>query len=313
MNIAHKAKQLFRLLYDQDFRFLFFCDYGLYNKWDDETYLKRKYKAKFHRELDLENPKSFNEKLQWLKLNDRCQKYPQMVDKYAAKEYVASIIGDEYIIPTLGVWDKFDDIDFDMLPKQFVLKCTHDSGGLVICKDKSTLNKRKAKKKIESSLKRNFYYVSREWPYSQVKPRIIAEKYMEDTSGELRDYKYYCFDGKMKMIMIAQDRFSESGTKVIYCDRNFNKIDIIWGHQSSEGDVPKPDKYEEMCTLAEKLSAGIPQVRVDFYLVEGQIYFGELTLFDGGGFDVISPYEMDLKFGEYITLPEKTDLDQNNI
>lgn len=305
VKLAHKVKQTFRLFYDSDFRFLFFSDYGLYNKWDDETYLKRKYKAKFRRELDLEHPTSYNEKLQWLKLYDRNQLYPKMVDKYSAKEYVASIIGSEYIIPTLGVWDQFDEIDFDVLPEQFVLKCTHDSGGLVICKNKSKFDLKKAKKKIEFSLKRNFYYVSREWPYSQVKPRIIAEKYMEDSFGELRDYKYYCFDGQMKMMMVAYDRFSESGAKMMFCDRNYNKIDIIWGHQPSIEGIVKPAKNDEMIELAEKLSAGIPHVRVDFYLVEDRIYFGELTMYDGGGFDIIEPYEMDLKLGEYIKLPLK--------
>lgn len=288
---------------DSDFRFLILSDMGFYKNMSDVDYLKRKYKAKFHRELNLEHPKSYNEKLQWLKLYDRRKIYPEMVDKYAAKEYVASIIGSKYVIPTIGVWDHFDDIDFDTLPEQFVLKCTHDSGGLVICKDKSKLDIKKVKKKIEFSLKRDFYYVSREWPYSQVKPRIIAEKYMEDDYGELRDYKYYCFDGRMEMMMIAYDRFSETGTKTVYCDKNYNKIDIIWGHQASIAEIPKSEKFDEMRVLAEKLSVGIPQVRVDFYLVENKIYFGELTLFDGGGFDVIKPYEMDLKFGEYIKLP----------
>lgn len=306
MRIKQKIKHLLQLCADPDFRFLVLSEMGCYKKMNDAEYLKRKYKAKFHRELNLEDPKSYNEKLQWLKLYNRREDYPQMVDKYTAKKYVADIIGDKYIIPTLGVWEKFDDIDFDALPEQFVLKCTHDSGGLVICKDKNKLDKRKAKKKIDSSMKRNFYYVSREWPYSQVRPRIIAEKYMEDTFGELRDYKLYCFDGVMKMIMIAHDRFSKSGTKTWYLDRDFNKIDIVWGHQSSEGNITKPERYDEMCALAEELSKGIPQVRVDFYLVDGQIYFGELTLFDGGGFDVIDPYEMDLRFGEYIKLPKKT-------
>ena len=305
MDNRKKVHQLIKFVSDSDFRFLILSDLGFYKNMDDAKYLKKKYKAKFHRELDLENPQSYNEKLQWLKLYDRKKSYPLMVDKYAAKEVVASIIGNEYIIPTLGVWDKFDDIDFDILPEKFVLKCTHDSGGVFICKDKSKFDIKNAKKKIKSSLKKNFYYISRDWPYSQVKPRIIAEKYMEDSSGALRDYKCYCFNGTMRMIMIARDRFSESGTKVVYYDRDFNKIDVVWGHKTYNGNISKPSKFEEMIMLAEKLSVGIPQVRVDFYLVEDQIYFGELTLYDGGGFDVIDPYEKDLEFGKYIKLPQK--------
>ena len=156
---------------------------GLYDGMDDETFLKMAYKRKFGKELDLNNPVTFNEKLQWLKLNDRKPEYTEMVDKFMAKKYVASIIGQEHIIPTLGVWSRFDDIDFDKLPTQFVLKCTHDSGGLVVCKDKSNLNKKAAKKKIEKSMKTNYYKGGREWPYKNVKPQIIAEEYMEDISG----------------------------------------------------------------------------------------------------------------------------------
>ena len=307
MGIKRKIQKLGKFIVDADFRFLVLSNLGRYDKMDDAEYLKRKYKAIFHRELDLENPQSFNEKLQWLKLYDRQPTYPRMVDKYAAKEYVASIIGSEHIIPTLGVWDSFDEIDFDSLPDKFVLKCTHDSGGLVICKDKSKLNLKAAKKKIEKSLNRNFYYVSREWPYSQVKPRIIAEQYMEDDFGELRDYKYYCFDGEMKIMLIAYDRFSGNGAKLFYCDKDYNNIELTWGHKAATGKIEKPEKFEEMIEMAEKLSVGMPQVRVDFYLVGGQIYFGELTLYDGGGFDVITPYERDLELGAYIKLPQKKD------
>lgn len=165
---------------------------GLLPSLSDQKYIEMKFKSRMGYKLDLENPRTFNEKLQWLKLHDHRPEYTMMVDKYEAKEYVARVIGEEHIIPTLGVWDSFNEIDFNSLPNQFVLKCTHDSGGLVICKDKTSLNIDAAKRKIESSLKRNYYLVGREWPYKNVVPRIIAEKYMEDeTSCELKDYKVF--------------------------------------------------------------------------------------------------------------------------
>ena len=167
---------------------------GFFKFMSDEAYLKFMYKLKMKRKLNLSDPQTFNEKLQWLKIYDRKPEYTTMVDKYEAKKYVADIIGEEYIIPTLGVWDRFEDIDFDELPDQFVLKCTHDSGGLVICRDKSKLDLKAAKKKINKSLKRNYYWIGREWPYKNVRPRIIAEKFMTDpTSDDLQDYKFFFF------------------------------------------------------------------------------------------------------------------------
>lgn len=311
MKLNRFIQKIKRFVGDSDYRFLILSTRGFYKSMDDAEYLKRKFKATFRRELDLDNTKTYNEKLQWLKLYNRKDEYTTLVDKYAVKSYVGKIIGEEYIIPTLGVWDSFDEIDFDKLPNQFVLKCTHDSGGLVICKDKSSLDYAKAKKKINKCLNTNFYYLSREWPYKNVKPRIIAEQYMEEEingekTGELKDYKLYCFNGKEKFMMVAYDRFSSEKTKVIYYDRDYKKIDLsCWGHEIGTGDIEKPEKYETMVSLAEKLSKDIPQVRIDFYVVNNNIYFGEITLYDGGGFDLIEPYEMDLKFGEYIELPEK--------
>ena len=176
----------------------------------DALYLKLRYWKVFHKPLNLKNPQTFNEKLQWLKLYDRKPEYTCMVDKYKAKQYVAERIGQEYIIPTLGVWDSFDEIDFDALPDQFVLKCTHDSGGLVICQDKKTLDKEAARRRITASLQRNYFWANREWPYKNVKPRIIAEVYMQDTvTAELRDYKFFCFNGTAKLLFIATDRQTE--------------------------------------------------------------------------------------------------------
>lgn len=271
----------------------------------DEPYLKLCYRVRLGKKLDLENPKTYTAKLQWLKLHDRKPVYTEMVDKYTAKEYVAKIIGGEYIIPTLGVWDKFDDIDFDSLPQQFVLKCTHDSGGLVICRDKSRLDKAAAKKKIEKSLGTNYYLSGREWPYKNVKPRIIAEAYMQDTAtAELRDYKFFCFDGRVKALFIATERAAAAETKFDFFDENFNHLPFTNGHPNAETMPAKPQRFEEMKALAAKLSAGIPHLRVDFYEVDGKIYFGELTFSHWGGMMPFEPEEWDYTFGSWITLPE---------
>lgn len=274
----------------------------------DALYLKLRYRKIFHKPLNLKNPKTFNEKLQWLKLHDRKPEYTRMVDKYEAKQYVAERIGEEYIIPTLGVWDRFDDIDFDSLPNQFVLKCTHDSGGLVICRDKTKFDQEYAKSRIINSLKRNYFWANREWPYKNVKPRIIAEAYMQDdTTAELRDYKFFCFGGKAKLLFIATDRQTEGEeTKFDFFDMDFNHIDVRNGHPNADEPPAKPICFDEMRSLAEKLAAGIPQLRVDFYEVNGKVYFGELTFFHWTGLVPFEPEQWDYTLGEWIELP--TDL-----
>lgn len=278
---------------------------GLLNWMPDDLYLKLIYRARTGQNLDLINPKSYNEKIQWLKLYDRNPQYTTMVDKHTVKEYVAGKIGEQYIIPTYGVWDSFDDIDFDALPAQFVLKCTHDSGGLVICQNKENLDKATAKKKIEASLKKNYYLHSREWPYKNVKPRIIAETYMEDAAlQELRDYKFFCFDGKAKLLFIATDRQTVGvETKFDFFDMDFHHLDIRNGHPNADRVPEKPRNFELMRQLAEQLSEGIPQLRVDFYEVNGKVYFGELTFSHWSGMVPFDPPEWDLKLGEWINLP----------
>jgi hypothetical protein len=257
-------------------------------------------------ELNLRNPKTVNEKLQWLKLYDRKPEYINMVDKYEAKKYVAGIIGEEYIIPTLGVWETFDEIDFDSLPEQFVLKCTHDCGGLVICRDKSKLDLEKAKKKINSCLKRCYYYDHREWPYKNVKPRIIAEAYMEDSvTAELRDYKFFCFNGEAKMLFIASDRQTKGEeTKFDFFDIDFNHLPFTNGHPNAKNIPEKPLCFDQMKALAEKLSAGVPHLRVDFYEVDGKIYFGELTFSHWSGMTPFDPEKWDLKIGEWLKIDQ---------
>lgn len=280
---------------------------GLTDSDTDEDYLRHIFKSRFGYELNLENPKTFNEKLQWLKLYDRKPIYTTMVDKYEVKKYVADIIGEEYIIPTLGIWNSFDEINFADLPNQFVLKCTHDSGGLIICRNKEAFNLKAAKKIINNCLQRNFYYTGREWPYKNVKPRIIAEQYMEDdATHELRDYKFFTFNGVAKALFIATERQTSSEeTKFDFFDMDFKHLPFTNGHPNAGIMPAKPDTFEEMRTLAEKLSNGIPHVRVDFYEVNGKAYFGELTFTHWSGFTPFEPPEWDKIFGDWIELPEK--------
>lgn len=268
----------------------------------DKLYLKFIYKIKIGKSLNLKNPKTFNEKLQWLKLYDRNPLYTKLVDKYEVKDYVANIIGKEHVIPTIGVYDGFDDINFEKLPKQFVIKCTHDSGGLVIVKDKNKLDIEKAKKKINKSLKKNYYYCGREWPYKNVNPRIIIEKYMEDNkTKELRDYKFFCFDGIPKFMFLATDR-QKNQTKFNFYDMNFNLLPFTQGHPNDLRKISKPEKFDEMVALSKKLSVNIPHVRVDFYEINGKVYFGEMTFYHYSGFTKFDPEEWDEKFGNYIVI-----------
>ena len=282
-------------------------------KWD-AFYLKLLYKAKMGKRLNLDNPQTFNEKLQWLKLYDRNPEYIKMVDKYEAKKYVASIIGEEYIIPTLGVWDRFDDIDFDKLPDQFVLKCTHDSGGLVICKDKNTLDIQQARKKINHCLKRNYYLNTREWPYKNVKPRIIAEKYMEDeaeeqpddyTNTELKDYKLMCFGGKVECSFVCSGRYSEDGLKVTFYNSGWKMMPFERHYPREKEPINIPTNYNKMVRFAEILSNRIPFVRVDLYEINKKLYFGEMTFFPGSGYEEFTPDEWDWKLGSWIRLPDQ--------
>lgn len=272
----------------------------------DAFYLKLLFRNRMGKELNLENPVTYSEKLQWMKLYNRDPRYTMMVDKYAVKEYVESVLGKDYIIPTLGVWDRFEDIDFNDLPHQFVLKCTHDSGGLVICTDKSRLDKEDARAKINHALKRKYFLNTREWPYKNVLPRIIAEQYMVDESGyELKDYKFFVFNGEVKAMFIATDRTAETETCFDFFDRNFNHLPFTNGHPNAQHLIKKPKNFEEMVSVAEKLGKGLPQSRIDLYNINGKIYFGEITFFHWSGMKPFRPEEWDYKFGSWIELPEK--------
>lgn len=280
--------------------------FHFWKRVDDEIYLKIRYRVLTGKSLNLDAPKTFNEKLNWLKLHDRKPEYTTMVDKYTAKEYVAGILGDEYIIPTLGVWNRFEDIDFDTLPQQFVLKTTHNSGGIIICRDKAQFNIREAKKKINKWLSSDFYYVGREWPYKDVPHRIICEKYMVNNDiSELRDYKFFCFNGMCKCMKVDFDRFIEHHAN--YYDPQGNLLDFgeTMCPPNKDKIISLPDNIEKMLQLSENLSKDIPFLRVDFYNVNGDIYFGELTFFPASGFGAFTKDEWDYKLGEWLKLPEK--------
>lgn len=274
----------------------------------DKLFLKLRYRCKMGQWPNLTVPKTFTEKLQWLKLYNRKPEYTTMVDKYAVKDYVASKIGEEYIIPTLGVWDTPDDIDWDSLPDQFVLKTTHGGGGcgVVICKDKSSFDRESAKRKLNRSLKSDIYLHYREWPYKNVRKRIIAEKYITSTQAdsfdELPDYKFYCFDGEPKIVMVASGRFKEN-TYFDYFDMNWVKLPLVWDKPNSNFDIQAPKCLDEMIYICRSLTQGIPHVRCDLYLVNGNVYFGELTFFDASGFCKFNDEKWNLLIGDYIDLP----------
>lgn len=275
-----------------------------YKLWPDALWLRVLYRTKLHRSLNLKNPQRFTEKLQWLKLHDRNPLYSQLVDKYEVKQYVEEKLGQEYLIPTLGVWNHFDEIDFDALPNQFVLKCTHDSGGLCICKDKSVFDKRSAKEKLERSLSNNFYWWTREWPYKNVKPRIIAEKYMVDESGmELKDYKFFCFNGEPRYVQLDFDRFIDHKRNIFNAKWELQDVEIQFPSDYSRF-TERPANLDEMLTVARKLAGGFPHVRVDLYNIQGSIFFGELTFYHGGGFEEFRPQMWDNVFGDLLKLPE---------
>lgn len=283
------------------------ADRGFFDWMPDKQFLNLLYWARLGKRLNLKNPQTYNEKLQWLKLYNRRPEYTTMADKYEVKKYVADKIGEEYIIPTLGVWDRFEDIDFDALPDQFVLKCTHDSGGLVVVQNKAEIDWNAAKEKINRSLKSNYYLHGREWPYKNIKPRIIAEQYMSDAGkqtdvGELTDYKFMCFHGTVENVFAMSERYSGSGLKITVFDKAWNKLSLGRNDSESNADIAKPQNLEKMIMLAERLSKGSPFLRVDFYEAAGKIYFGELTFFPASGMKEFNPEWWDLKLGELIDL-----------
>lgn len=302
------VKRLFNAVKEPNKLFLFLADKHCFDAMDDKLYLKLKYRAKTKKRLDIDNPKTFNEKLQWLKLYDRKPEYSLMVDKYRVREYISEQIGSEYLIPMIGVWDSSGEIDFEALPERFAVKCNHNSGlGMCICTDKSKLDTDAVRKELDNGLSQNYYLTGREWPYKDVPRKIVAEQFLESDAGGLTDYKIHCFNGVPKFILVCRDRFAQSGLT-----EDFYTVD--WKHMEiKRPDIPnasetvsKPEKLDEMLELAKKLSNGIPFLRIDFYFVNGKIYFSELTFYPASGFEGFAPPEWDRTFGEWLVLPDKS-------
>lgn len=300
-------KQLFNYLFHSPNKLLLAILVRIAPIVPDKLYIKWRFYLTMGYKLNLDNPKSFNEKLQWLKLYNRKPEYTQMVDKYEAKKYVANLIGEEYIIPTLGVWDKFEDIDFDKLPNQFVLKTTHGGGGkdVIICKDKSKFDFIECEKVMARSMKHNIYTKFREWPYKNIKPRIIAEEYVTNGGSFINDYKFFCFNGEPKAMLVASGRYVEPETCFDYFDMDFNHFPFEQGGPNYNKPIPKPALFEEMKVVAKKLSQGLPHARIDLYEVNGCVKFGEITFFDSSGFAEFKPKKWNYIFGSWIELPTK--------
>lgn len=308
MNLG--KEQLRRLLTKDSIYWVLYVglrDLKLMRFLSDIQYTKLVYRVRMGEKLNLESPKKFNEKLQWLKLYDHNPLYPTIVDKYAVKDYIKNLIGEQYVIKTLGIWDTFDEIDFDTLPQKFVLKTTHGGGnsGVVICRDKNKFDIMSAKKKLINSLKKDAYMVSREWPYKSVPRRIIAEEYMEDKkTGELRDYKFFCFDGEPKALFVASERQNREEPCFDFFDIDYNHLDLRCSHPLAEVPPEKPESFEEMLVLARKLSKGFPHVRVDLYDINGKPFFGELTLYHWEGLMPFYPESWNDTFGTWLKLPD---------
>ena len=310
MIIKKAVNVMYNYLTSADQRFIINAKLGLYNRMDDEQYICRLYRALVGKELNLRNPQTFNEKQQWLKLYDRKPVYFNMVDKIEAKKYVAERIGSEVIIPTLHVWNSVEAINFEVLPDRFVLKCNHNSGtGMIICKNKRELRVKNVKRELAKGLKQNYYLTGREWPYSGVIPRIMCEAYIENKDGSpLMEYKFQCANGKVIAIFVCVERFSATGVKFYYFDTDWNYLAYMRNQKVDPKVLEKykPVNLKKMVRIAEELSAGLPQLRVDLYEVDEKVYFGEMTFFTQSGFDMDITEEADLIMGRKIQLPLET-------
>lgn len=281
-----------------------FCAGKMFGLLPDKAALRLLYFGVFGEKLDLKAPKTFNAKLQWLKLYDRNEIYTTMVDKIAAKHYIAQILGEKYVIPLYGTWDHFDEIDFDRLPGQFVLKCNHDSGNVVICSDKATFNRGKARSILESALRKNTFVKSREWPYKNIKPRILAEKLLrpDADSSDVPDYKLMVFGGKVRCLFVCTNRFTGNGLNVTFFDRDWSILPFERHYPKDPLPIPRPGKLDEMIEVAERIAQNLIFCRVDLYCAENRLFFGEITLYPGGGFEEFEPAEYDRILGDWIEL-----------
>lgn len=266
----------------------------------DKIYLGLLYRFRMHRKLNWKSPQTYTEKLQWLKIHDRKKEYVQYVDKFAVRKFISRTIGEQYLIPLIGYYRSYDEIDFTNLPRQFVLKCTHGSHCSVICRNKEEFDIRGNTKRFMKWLQYNYYWMYREWPYKSVQPAIICEELLTDNRGNIPiDYKVFCFNGTAEFIKLDLDRFSNH--RRVFMDTNWNQYKFGWGEIADE--IPeKPANLAEMIALSNVLAKDMPQVRIDWYIVEGKLYFGEITFFDAGGFDKFDSLEKDLQVGSLIRI-----------
>lgn len=290
-----------------DYRFLLNTSLGLHRNMPDADFLCRTYKACMGRTLSLDAPVTFNEKLQWLKLYDRRPEYTVMADKYAVRQHITEKLGEEHLIPLLGVWDDPDDINFDLLPDQFVLKCNHNSGlGMCICKDKSKLDIPKVRAQLQKGLQEDYYQKNREWVYKDIPRKIICEKFMTNGGEELADYKIHNFNGEARFVLVCRDRFSDTGLTEDFFTPQWEHMPIKRPKLANASTpIPKPEQLEQMLEFSKLLSKDIPFVRTDFYVIEGKVYFGEITFFPASGMAEFDPPIWDAKFGSWLELPEK--------
>ncbi len=305
MNVNALIRRGKRFLCDRDYRFAALAARGWYDSMRDEEYLKRQFQAEMGKPLDLEHPQTYNEKLQWLKLHNHDPRYTVLVDKYRVRDVIAKELGEEYLIPLLGVWEDPEEIDFDALPQQFVLKCNHNSGvGMCICTDKTSLDIPQVKAELRKGLAQDYYLTGREWPYKDVPRKIIAEQYIEDSNGELNDYKFFCFDGYVDNVMVVADR-TTGDPHFYHFDRNWRlcQYNRLCRSLPKDYTIPKPDTMDQMFELAAKLSKGMPHVRMDFYSVDGHIYFGEYTFFNQSGYETGFDDYSDSHLGSLIQFP----------
>lgn len=301
-----KERILDRIIKDPYVLVFWFFKYSGLSYISDYIFLKTHWHLHMGYKLNLKKPRSFSEKLQWIKLYDRNPIYSLFVDKYEVKQYVNSVLGSGYTIDTIGLWNNPQEINFDNLPNKFVLKCTHDSGSIVICKDKRNFDKKAAIQKLNEALKRNYYRLTREWPYKNVRPRIIAEPFLSELSStDLIDYKFFCFNGRAKYCQVIKDRSTKES--IDFFDMNWNRQEFIGLNPSvslhSIAPIEKPKNFDKMVSFANLLSRDIPFVRVDFYNLNGKIYFGELTFFPANGMGQFTPEEWNLRIGDMLNLP----------
>ncbi|MFV8808138.1 ATP-grasp fold amidoligase family protein [Aerococcus urinaeequi] len=297
------SRQLSQILKHPEEILYFLFNRKVFNKISDEKYLKFKFRVLMGENLNLKNPKTFNQKLQWLKLYDRKPIYTKLVNKYEAREIISDTIGREYLVPILGVYNNPSEIDYENLPQKFVVKPTHTSGDVYICTDKDLLDISKLESEIGKWMERDYYLIHREWPYKDSKRLIIIEQYLEDSEGSLKDYKLMCFNGKVEMTLVVSDRDKGINKKMDFFDNNWVKLPIKRVYSNSEQEIPKPKNFEKMIELAEKLAKNIPFVRVDFYEVNNQLIFGEMTFYPGAGFEKFFPKNADQILGDLLMLP----------